>query len=197
MEPKTTWTIVGVAAAFSVVMAVLLLSGNESDGQAGDLPGLQETEAPWQPEYAGLAKRIQTLGLPSPGTEKFHVHQRLKVYVDGREVTVPANIAFNQQARLAAALHTHNTDGIVHMEADQPFAAKLGDFFTMWGVKFTADQLGSYRAEGDKTVQVFVNGQAVTDGPGYALKAKDQIVVGYGAPGSFPTTIAEPFPADL
>lgn len=202
MEKNTTLIVVGVAVLLAGLMSFLILSGDKSGSSdrkkgSGALPGLQETPAPWQPEYSGLAERIATLGIPTPGTEKYHVHTRLKVFVDGQEVPVPPNVGINTQARIASALHTHDTDGLIHIEADQPFKVTLGDFVTIWGVKFSKDQLGSYRSDAGKTVQVFVNGQPVPDGPAYEVKAKDQIIIGYGAVGSFPAAFSEPFPANL
>lgn len=54
-------------------------------------------------------------------------------------------------------------------------------------MKFTPGQLGGYAASGPAKIWVYVNGEAVTDGPGYVLKRHDNIVVAYGSQGSFPT----------
>lgn len=201
MDKKQTWILIGVMAAIAIgVSALILVSGGreektKQDASAGNLPGLQETAGPWQPEYQKLAERVKLLGLPSPGSERYHVHARLAVYVDGKRVPVPANIGVNQP--VVSALHSHDADGVIHLESDEPFDATLGDFFGLWGVKFSDSQIGSYQNDGDKKVQVYVNGQLAENPVEYKLKAKDNIVVGYGTPGSFPTTITAPFPEGL
>lgn len=102
-------------------------------------------------------------------------------------MTVPANIGISPAAGIESPLHTHDTSGVIHIEAGQPHDFRLADFFTIWGVGFSDTQLGGYHNASDRTVQVFVNGQAVADPVGYVIHARDNIVVAYGALGSFPT----------
>jgi hypothetical protein len=194
MEGKQTWLILGGALLVAVVMSVVIVAGS---GGSGKGRGLQDGPPPWQPEYSGLRERIQSLGIPAPGRETYHIHARLHVYANGQPVTVPANIGIDQASGTASALHTHDTQGIIHIEADQPFTVKLSDFFEIWGVKFADDQLGSFKNAGDQTLQVFVNGTKVDKPSTYVLKAHDTVIVGYGKADSFPTTDANPFPAGL
>lgn len=201
MEKTQKLILIGVAGVVAVGMSVLLIVGGNtnSSSQGGNASaGLQETPGPWQPEYQNLASRIKALNIPPPGTEKYHVHARLKVYAEGKELPVPANIGLSQQSQLFSALHSHEQDGIIHIEADNPFEVKLSDYFTVWGVKFSSDQLGGYRNAADKTVQAYVNGNKVDDPASYVVKAQDSIAVGYGAASSFPPNpFAEPFPTNL
>jgi len=61
-------------------------------------------------------------------------------------------------------MHTHDTTGVVHIEASQPSNAfTLGAFLDLWGVSFTGDQLGGYHNTQDKAVHVYANGQPITD----------------------------------
>lgn len=153
----------------------------------GALPGLQETQAPWLPEYTSLVARYQALQFPPNGDESYHIHALLHVYVAGQPVTVPANLGISMAARLESPLHTHNTSGIIHVEAGRPFPFRLADIFAVWGVAFTDHQLGGYIDSGDERVRVYVNGQPVVDPTHYVLKDRDNIVVAYGASDSFPT----------
>jgi hypothetical protein len=84
-------------------------------------------------------------------------------------------------------LHTHDTSGVIHIEAAREFPFRLADVFAVWGVVFTDDQLGAYANNGQETVQVYVNGRPVADPVHYLIQAHDNIVVAYGVPGSFPT----------
>ncbi len=193
-----TYWILGVGAVVAVGVSVLIVLGSKGGGSttsAGSLQGLQETEAPWQPEYKFLAERLTAAKIPPPGSEKYHVHGRLSVFIDGKQTPVPNNIGLNQ--RQASALHTHDAEGIMHIEADAPRDVKLSEFFIVWGVKFSKDQIGKYKNESGKTVQVFVNGQKVDDPENYLIKPRDDVVVGYGAEGSFPAKPAAELPKDL
>ncbi len=151
------------------------------------LPGLQTTPAPWPAEYGHLGARMSALGLPDLSDTVFHIHAMLRIYVDGRPVTVPAEIGLPASGAFFSPLHTHDTSGIVHIESTRPYGFRLGQFFDVWGVAFTTTQLGGYRAAAGRTLAVYVNGRRVADGPDYAMRAHDTIIVGYGRPGSFPT----------
>ena len=64
------------------------------------------------------------------------------------------------------SLHTHDTSGTVHMESSVARTFTLGDFFDVWGVRFTPSCLGAYCNDGNgNTLQVFVNGQEQTSDP--------------------------------
>lgn len=153
----------------------------------GTLPGLQLTQAPWPPEYAHLVQRLDALRFPPNGNESYHIHALLHVYVDGRPIPVPANIGISAADRLELPLHTHDTSGVIHMEAAYAFPFRLADVFAVWGVAFTDTRLGGYTNVGNQTVQVFVDGQRIADPMHYVLQPHDNIVVAYGTPGSFLT----------
>jgi hypothetical protein len=191
----------GVGAAVVVVAAVIAVvalsgGGSSNDGKNGPGPtGLQNTPGPWGPGSDGVEQRATKLGLPDPSDTVFHIHAQLSVYTDGKKQTVPANIGIDQASQFLTSLHTHATDGVVHMEAVQPYKFKLGQLFTIWNVPFSTTQIGSYHAGNGLVLQTWVNGKQVKDGPNYAMKRHDKIVIGFGKPGSFPTKSNFKFPA--
>jgi hypothetical protein len=169
--------IVVVLGAFVAALIATVGFGSE---------GVRATEPPWPPEYEHLQQRLEALDLPPVGDESYHVHALLHVYVDGGAVTVPANIGIDLSQGIESSLHTHDTSGVIHMEAVHSYPFTLADFFEVWGVRFSSTQLGAYSDSGSKTVQVYVNGHQISDPTSYVLKADDNIVVAYGEPGSFP-----------
>jgi hypothetical protein len=195
VERKYIILIAVLVVAFIVGVSALIVSSNSSGGGQSGVSGLSEAKAPWPPNYTGLATRLRDLNIPPPGNETYHIHARLSVFVDGKQVPVPANIGLGGGS--PSALHTHDDSGIIHIESDAAFPAKISDFLAVWGVKFSNTQLGGYKNEGSKTVQVFVNGQPVQNPQTYELKPHDSVVVGYGAPNSFPTNDPTPFPSGL
>ena len=199
--------IVLTAAAIAGVAIVATSGGGGSSdlGQtyskdsvpAGAEVGAQTTPPPWRPEYAHLGQRLNAMGLPGLSEEIFHIHSLLHVYVDRRPVVVPANIGLDQSTGTFSPLHTHDTSGIVHIEADRTYPFTIGQFFAVWGVRFANDRLGPYESRGSEQLQVYVNGERVSDPVDYVMHEHDNIVVGYGKPGSFPTEPPANFPPGL
>ena len=124
------------------------------------------------------------LNFPPVGDESYHAHALLTVYRNGEQVPVPADLGFNQSGA-HGSLHTHTPDGVIHMEADDPYPYELAHVMAVWGVAFDRNRLGGDVAAGDKAVHVYVNGKPAPDGP-VVLKDKDNVVVAYGTADSFP-----------
>lgn len=143
-------------------------------------PGMLTTGPPWPAQYRGIRRRIEPLSLPSPGNEKFHRHQLLHIYNEGILVPVAANIGVDARQDVETALHTHDQSGVVHMEASKPFAATLGDLFTVWGVALGPDRIGGLKASDERPLRVYVNGRPVADPAAHALRKNDNIVIAYG-----------------
>jgi hypothetical protein len=198
--------VLAAAAVAGVIVVATSGGGSSSDTEqtysrnsvpAGAEVGAQTTPPPWRPEYAHLAQRLQALGLPGLSETIFHIQSLLHVYVDRKPVTVPANVGLDQSTGTFSPLHTHDTSGIVHMEADRTYPFTIGQFFAVWGVRFADDQLGPYKSGDGEQLQVYVNGKRVSDPVDYVMHEHDNIVVGYGKPGSFPTEPPANFPPGL
>ena len=197
---------IAVVVAALVVVVVLVAAGggsgkpghSTSAATAGAQAGVQTGAAPWQPEYSFLAQRLSALNLPGQSDLTFHIHAALFIYIDGKQITVPANFGIDPQGRFIAPVHTHDNSGIIHMEATRPYPFTLGQMFDIWGVKFSDSQIGGYRSGVNGNVlQVWVNGKRVADPLNYVMKAHDVMIVGYGKPGSFPTKKQFSFPNGL
>lgn len=193
-------TVIGAVLGALAVAAVVVLISTGGGGRSahvvgsGASAGLQTTKAPWTPEYSGLQTRLAALSLPAGMDGAYHVHAALRVYVNGKQVPVRTNIGIEPEASSLASLHTHDTSGVIHIESSEQYPFTLGQFFTIWGVKFTSSQLGSYVAGAGSVLAVYVNGKPVSNPLGYVMKAHDNIVVAYGKPGSFPTSFQYTWP---
>jgi hypothetical protein len=192
-------TMIGVPLGGLAIAAVVALIATSSGGKsthvtgAGASAALQATPAPWAPQYAGLQTRLAALNLPSQSDGAYHVHAALRVYVNGKQIPVPADIGIEPEATSLASLHTHDTSGVIHIESSEKYPFTLGQFFTIWGVKFTNTQLGSYVASGGNMLTVYANGKPLSNPAGYVMNPHDDIVVGYGKHGSFPTNFQYQF----
>jgi hypothetical protein len=188
--------------AGGVIGGVVATREGAGSGTGTPLPGLLTGPAPWGPNTTELRARLEALGLPALPAEAFalHIHQHLDVFVDGKRVTVPANIGINFEERFLSPLHTHDPSGIIHVESPTVRTFTLGQFFGVWGVRFTRTCLGGYCASGAKKLRVFVNGAPVPGDPGkLPLAAHQEIVVAYGTRADLPQPLPSSyqFPAGL
>jgi hypothetical protein len=194
----------GIAAALAVLVvaglvtaAVVGRSGSgQAPGAAGALPGLQTGPAPWGANTADLAARLRAIGLPplSPmeGTA-VHIHQHLDIYVDGRKVPVPALIGIDPAVGFAP-LHVHDTSGVIHVESPTVRSYTLGEFFAVWGVRFTSTCLGGYCAAGNRRLRVYVDGAPYRGDPTtITLEPHQEIVVAFGTAAQLPSPISSSY----
>lgn len=180
--------------AAALIIALLVAGGAAWLASGGDkaatrtgvaaVPGLRRGLAPWPPEQQQLAARLDKIGVPFSNMEgtALHFHPRLAVFVAGRQVEVPANIGISTAEQKMAALHTHDASGTIHVESPQVRDYTLGEFFDVWGVRFTQRCLGGYCAGNGKHLRVFADGAAVASLRALKLRDNQQILVAYGTP---------------
>lgn len=185
------------ATAIGAVIAVAvfwLIKPEEPAERPATLPGELTSEAPWPANAAEAAERADAIGLPPEGTAK-HEHANVQIYVHGERQTVPTNIGIDQASGEVLSLHTHEASGTVHIEsADAGHVATLGEFFDVWGVRFTQSCLGAYCDDAENRLRVYVDGQEQT-GPIRDLALEDQavIVITYGTDEELPSPIPSTF----
>lgn len=179
--------VVGALALVGLAVVGLVVaqqgSGDGANGSPSASGGLLTGPPPWPAQKAGLDERVAGLDFPPVGDESYHAHALLSVYRDGEQVPVPSDLGYDQSGR-HSSLHTHTPDGVIHMEADDPYPYTLAHVMTTWGVAFNATTLGGDTTEGADKVHVYVNGQPTT--PDAELKDGDNVVVAFGPDGSFP-----------
>jgi len=104
----------------------------------------------------------------------YHIHAHLQVYVDGKPRALPAAIGmvgpvseqtpygpFYGAEQCYYFLHTHASDGIIHIESPSVRIYTLGNFFDEWNQPLSGAQVA-----GDKgKVTAFVNGKPWTKDP--------------------------------
>lgn len=98
-----------------------------------------------------------------------HIHPTLQVFVQGEEVPVGANIGISPTCM--AEVHTHEANGVLHIESTNPNATyTITDFFAVLGEDL-------YR-EGF-TLTATVNGTVIDAIETYALNDHDAVVLSY------------------
>jgi len=111
------------------------------------------------------------------------------LYVDGRPVTVPANIGIDP-GHVFSPLHTHDTSGIIHVESPTESAFSLGQFFAVWGVPLSARRIGTLATTGGARLRTWVNGKPLAADPTRIVLAPHQeIVIAYGTAAQMPKKV--------
>jgi hypothetical protein len=132
----------------------------------------------------------------------FHIHAHLTVFVNGKPRQVPAGVGIpGAQAQNTAQgafittgtcfywLHTHASDGVIHIESPVRRVYTLGNFFDEWGQPLGPDQAGPARGH----VTVIYNGQAYQGNPrDIPLTKHAQIQLEVGQPLTAPISITWP-----
>lgn len=79
----------------------------------------------------------------------FHIHAHLSIYINGQALPLPAQIGIAKDQSCLYWLHTHDTTGVIHMEAPANHSFILGNFLDEWSIQFPAlgyppqlDQIG-------------------------------------------------------
>ncbi|HEX6757665.1 MAG TPA: hypothetical protein VF086_04510 [Propionibacteriaceae bacterium] len=133
------------APAERAVVIIVLLVLTSCVRQATPSPAEQRsTPPPWSAPRDAISY-ITAAGLnaqPLSSSENSRV-VKLRITVDGAPVEVPAYVGIDRVRTLHAPVHTHDTSGEVWLEGRETDAVTLGQFFTVWGVRFDDQCLGS------------------------------------------------------
>jgi hypothetical protein len=110
----------------------------------------------------------------------FHIHAHLSIYIDGKNVPLPAQIGITSTCFYW--LHTHDTTGIIHMESPKAISLTLGTFLQLWRDQFAQLQ---YPNQLSSTTgwTIYINGKLYQgDFNRIDLKAHQLITLAYNSP---------------
>ena len=185
--------------ALGIVLGFVFTRGNTkgSSNTSGSvvnlasLPEIRHTKGAWNNGLAGLPDRLAPLKLSALPQEalNLHIHQHLDIYVNGKHVDVPALIGI-YDGQFITELHTHDSTGIVHVEAPKKTTYRLGQFFGVWGVFLSPRCIGGYCGK----LKMYVNGKRYTGNPvALPLASHQEIVIVFGkAPKKIPSSYRFP-----
>jgi hypothetical protein len=194
MVRRGAWAAAGVALIAIVFIGIVALNR----------PGPPQTVEPAPTSSVGAADRtsnppwaapadasaaVAAAGLPMLGEEgnALHIHAHLDVIANGTPVPVPADIGVDDERHRISPLHSHETDGVIHIESPDPAATfTLGQFFSEWQLSVSADHIGGLNADDSHHLKVFVNGNLHPGDPNsLVLTAHDEIAIVYGTDAQF------------
>jgi hypothetical protein len=122
----------------------------------------------------------------------YHIHSHLQVYDQGQPQTLPAGIGLIEPVSEQTAngpfygathcyywLHTHATDGIIHIESPSARVYTLGNFFDEWRQPLSGTQVAGAKGK----VTAFLNGTPWTKDPrAIPLRSHASIQLNVGSP---------------
>jgi hypothetical protein len=126
---------------------------------------------------AGQAQPPDVNGISCDALEStiFHIHAHVAIFVNGAEQVIPFGIGIGQPWQVSDSaegpfvddgtcfywIHTHTEDGVLHIESPVRRTFTLGDFFAIWQVPLSANQMGPIQG----AVIAYVNGSKVDGDP--------------------------------
>jgi hypothetical protein len=121
---------------------------------------------------AGAARAAIPAGQPVDGIRcdkmegaVLHIHQHLAILDHGRPVVVPDDIGRPFAAQCFYWLHTHTSDGIIHIESPNFNTFTLGNFFDVWGQPLTRAGAAGAKPRKGEHVAIWVDGRPYTADP--------------------------------
>jgi len=110
-----------------------------------------------------------------------HEHAHLTILIRGQIKTLPAFIGIT--ATQICWLHTHDTSGIIHIEAGDARVLTLGDLFAVSRQPLSQTTIGGDRVGNGESIQATLNQQPYTGAPEtIVLRDHEDIVLQLGPP---------------
>ena len=175
--------IVAVVVLASAITVYTLVNAPKSTAQkpTSALP----TEAVFNPAYPPVdgvyCDQLEQLS--------YHIHVHLTIWLNGSQVTVPAQTGIAPDTSCYYWLHTHDTTGVVHIEAPTAALLNLQQFLDIWGKEFSTlgyqDQLSSSTGW-----TVWIDGKQISGGfSKVAFQPHMVITIAYNSPNVKPDTV--------
>lgn len=94
----------------------------------------------------------------------FHIHQHVTIADHGKPIVVPSDVGRPLAASCLYWLHTHDSDGLIHVESPKFRSFTLGNFFDVWGQPLSRTVVSSARVKRG-AMRVYVDGARYTGDP--------------------------------
>ncbi|HEY7416650.1 MAG TPA: hypothetical protein VH593_15785 [Ktedonobacteraceae bacterium] len=191
-QRRRTLLISGVVALFVIAAGIALFSlrgalasGNPSSANSTPTSSVDPTATAISSMPAVGLSAIQCNSMEQL---TYHVHAHVSIYVNGQPAEIPAGVGIDQNQGCYYWLHTHDTSGVIHIEAPGPNNFELGTFFDLWKQKFS--QLGyPQQLNQSSGWKVYVNGQPYNgDFRNISLTSHTLITLAYNSPNVKPDT---------
>ncbi len=107
---------------------------------------------------------------------KLHIHADLNILIDGVSENIPANIGISEG--IMRPVHTHDSNGEIHIEGPCVRGFTSGDFFDIWGKEFDSSKIFDKTTE-NGTLRFLVDGQENSEYRNLILRDDQNILIEY------------------
>jgi hypothetical protein len=132
-------------------------------------------------------------GISCVSTIVAHYHAHLSLFVEGERIAIPRAVGVTQPLVSSRGIvydgdcfywmHTHDATGLVHIEPPVIEDRTLGEFFDVWGMELSEDNVAGFEGE----LSIFVNGERYEGDPReIVLKSQMHVSLQVGRPLSPP-----------
>ncbi len=94
----------------------------------------------------------------------FHIHQHLAVFDHGKPVPIPDDLGHAPTGQCLYWIHTHTSDGIIHIESPKFRTFLLGELFDIWDEPLRATAVGPAHIKKGQ-LRVYVDGKLYLGDP--------------------------------
>lgn len=171
-------TIISVIAAIVVIAGAIITYAVYANNQ-----NKTQTSQVVNPQYPP----VDNIYCDQQEQNAFHIHAHFTMYINGQALPLPSQIGIAKDQSCLYWLHTHDTSGVIHIEAPANHSFTFGNFLDEWSTEFAA--LG-YPPQLDQTGwQAYVNGKPYNgDFHKIPLQAHTLITLMYNSPNAVPDT---------
>ena len=109
-----------------------------------------------------------------------HYHAHLSILIDGNETVLPGGIGIDNTDQCLYWIHTHQADGVVHIEAPKGSGSRkftLGNFFDVWKKPLDSTHIGDTTVGSGQKLEMFVDGKPYTGSPRNIVLGAHTLVV--------------------
>ena len=162
--------VVGIVIVGGIIAAIALMAVERKGSKPPTFPAPADAKA-----------AVAAAGLPMLGEKRtdYHIHSYLELSLNGRSVTVPTDIGIAKDVGLSP-LHTHSSDGVIHVEAAEELKPNLGQFFKQWQVPLSATCVADRCADDKHELRAYVDGKPFAGDPTtIGLEAHRDITIAY------------------
>jgi len=127
-----------------------------------------------QPQTSPVQTALNQCVLDEKATTHYHAH--LVINYLGKRIILPDNIGIEEDCMHPIQVHDGKS-GVVHVHFTRPYPFTVGDFFSVWGITFSQNQLGGTFATSRHRISMKVNGKTNDEMERYVFKSDDNIEV--------------------
>lgn len=124
---------------------------------------------------------------------QFHIHSHLTIMADKKTIVIPKNVGIDLQKNCMSSVHTHDANGIIHIEAPVQKDFTLGDFFYKWNMPLSRTQVLTLKTDDTHGLKIYADGKEITDPENLVMTDHQDIFISYYALKDGPDPLPAPF----